>query len=143
MLGSRPVGRSPRLMSEVEAPGRKCSAHCQMQKSTPRKFHFKTSLSRFTSLDHLVGEQLNRVRHLNAECPCRLQVDDELELAGLQNRQVGGLRALEDSTGVDADLMPLGRCTWSSSAAPASTQAGCILTSSGGARFTYEKYKCR
>jgi ABC-type uncharacterized transport system substrate-binding protein len=35
------------------------------------------------------SEQLNRVRHLDAECPCRLQVDDELELAGLQNRQVG------------------------------------------------------
>src|SRR5262245_14899235 len=75
-----------------------------MQEGAAEKFHFKTSLSRFTSLDHLVGEQLNRVRHLNAKCPCRLQVDDELELAGLQNRQVGGLRALEDSTGVDADL---------------------------------------
>src|SRR5262245_36309481 len=59
--------------------------------------------SQFTSLDHLVGEQLDRVRHLNAERPRRLHVDDELELAGLQNRQVGGLRALEDSTGVDAD----------------------------------------
>src|SRR5262249_46596530 len=45
----------------------------------------------------------------------RLHVDDELELAGLQNRKVGGLRALEDSTGVDADLMPrlqtIGRIT--------------------------------
>src|SRR5262245_597231 len=80
------------------------SARGQMQKSSSaRKFHFEPP---FTSLDHLVGKQLNRVRHLNAECPCRLQVDDELELAGLQNRQVGGLRALEDSTGVDADLMP-------------------------------------
>src|SRR6266481_6884568 len=77
-----------------------------MQKLSVGKFHFKTSLSRFTSLDHLVGEQLDRVRYLNAECPRRLHVDDELELAGLQNRQVGGLRALEDSTGVDADLMP-------------------------------------
>jgi hypothetical protein len=74
-----------------------------MQEFAAGKFHFEPS---FTSFDHLVNEQLNRVRHLNAECPCRLQVDDELELAGLQNRQVGGLRAHEDSTGVDADLMP-------------------------------------
>jgi hypothetical protein len=29
--------------------------------------------------DHLVGEQLNRVGHLDAELPGRLQVDDELE----------------------------------------------------------------
>jgi hypothetical protein len=34
-----------------------------------------------------------------------LQVDDELEFGGLQDREVGGLRALEDSTSVDADLL--------------------------------------
>ena len=33
-----------------------------------------------------------------------LQIDDELELGRLHDRQVGGLRALEDSTGIDADL---------------------------------------
>src|SRR2546428_3153918 len=66
----------------------------------------RTSLRLAHLLDHLVGEHLDRVRHLNAECPRRLRVDDELEFGGLQNREVGGLRALEDSTDVDADLMP-------------------------------------
>ena len=33
-----------------------------------------------------------------------LEVDDQLELGWLQDRQVGGLRALEDAAGVDADL---------------------------------------
>jgi hypothetical protein len=43
------------------------------------------------------------VGHLDAECSCSLQVDDELELGRLQDREVCGLRALEDLTGVDAD----------------------------------------
>src|ERR1700736_1465967 len=55
-------------------------------------------------LDHLVGEQLYRVGHLDAERPGRLQVDDELEFGRLQHRQVGGLCAFEDLTGVGADL---------------------------------------
>ena len=33
-----------------------------------------------------------------------LQVDDELELGRLQDRQIGGICALEDVTGIDADL---------------------------------------
>ena len=48
------------------------------------------------------GEQ--RRRHLDAERPRRLQVDDELELGRLHDRQVGGLGALEDAAGIDADL---------------------------------------
>jgi hypothetical protein len=47
------------------------------------------------SLDQLVGEQLDRVRYLDAERPSRLQVDDELEFGRLQDRQVGRLRAVE------------------------------------------------
>src|SRR5262245_3075244 len=62
------------------------------------------SQQRSALLDHLVGEQLYRVRHLDAECPSRLQVDDELELGRLQDRQIGGFCALEDLAGVDADL---------------------------------------
>jgi hypothetical protein len=54
--------------------------------------------------DHLVGEQLDRVGHIEAKRPGRLQVDDKLEFGGLRDRQVGGLHAPEDSTGVDADL---------------------------------------
>src|SRR5438034_4458865 len=61
------------------------------------------------SLDHLVGEQLHRVRHFEADGSGRLEIDDELELAGLQHRQVGGLGALEDVRGVSADLMKHGR----------------------------------
>jgi len=34
------------------------------------------------------------------------EVDDQLEFGGLEDWQVGGLRALEDLTGVDADLTP-------------------------------------
>src|SRR5215813_14661466 len=54
--------------------------------------------------NHLVGEQLQRIGHLDAEQSRRLRVDDELEFARLQDRQVGWLRAFEDLPGIDADL---------------------------------------
>ena len=42
--------------------------------------------------------------HLEAERLGGLQVDDELELGRLHDRQVGGLLTLEDPAGIDADL---------------------------------------
>src|SRR5262249_51580457 len=62
--------------------------------------------TRAASFDHLVGEQLDRVGHLDSERPGRLQVDDELEFGGPDDRQVGGLRVFENSTRVDTDLTP-------------------------------------
>src|SRR5262245_4581685 len=55
-------------------------------------------------LDHLVGEQLQCIGHFEAERPGGLHVDDELELAGLYDGQVGGLRAFEDLTDHDASM---------------------------------------
>jgi hypothetical protein len=64
------------------------------------------------SFDHLVGEREQRRRNFEAERPGRLHVDDKLEFGRLQDREVGGLRALEDLTGVDADptkhVQPIG-----------------------------------
>ena len=57
-------------------------------------------------LDYFVSEQLQRVGNFNTKLSGRLQVDDEFEFAGLHHRKVGGLRALEDLTGVEADLTP-------------------------------------
>ena len=45
-----------------------------------------------------------RRRHVEAEHPGGLGVDDQLELGRLHDRQVGRLRALENATGIDADL---------------------------------------
>src|SRR5262245_29007834 len=56
------------------------------------------------SFDHLVGEQLYRVWHVEAECLGGLQVDDQLELGRLQDRQVGGFYAFEYPADVDAGL---------------------------------------
>ena len=41
---------------------------------------------------------------VEAEHPGGLEVDDQLELGRLHDRQVGGLGALENAAGVDADL---------------------------------------
>src|SRR5262249_45196825 len=63
-----------------------------------------TSTGKRSALDLLVGEQLQCVGHLNAEQSCRLQIDDQLELGRLHDRQVTRLRSFEDLTGVNADL---------------------------------------
>jgi hypothetical protein len=50
--------------------------------------------------------QYARSRYLNAKRSGRLQVDDEFEFGGLHDGKVGGLRALENLTSVEADLTP-------------------------------------
>src|SRR5215470_16056086 len=56
------------------------------------------------SFDHLVGAGKQRGRHVEDERAGGLHVDHQLKLGRLHDRQVGGLGALEDLTGVGADL---------------------------------------
>src|SRR5438876_12061033 len=66
----------------------------------------RTSLRLAHSFDHLVGGREQSVRHGEAEHPGGRGVDDQLELARLHDRQIRGLYALEDATGIDADVTP-------------------------------------
>ena len=76
---------------------RTCAVHYPMsalgQKRTSRD-----------SLDQFVGALLEVNRYVESERPSRLQVDDKLEFRRLQDRQVSGLSAVEDLTGISADL---------------------------------------
>src|ERR1700730_4102749 len=54
--------------------------------------------------DHLVRARRQCRRHLEAERLGGAQVDHELELGPLRDRQVGRLRALEDTAGVNTAL---------------------------------------
>src|SRR5262249_17843702 len=56
------------------------------------------------SLDHLVGEQLDRVGHLDAKRLGGLHVDDQFEFGRHQHRQLGWLCAPENAAGVNASL---------------------------------------
>jgi hypothetical protein len=56
-----------------------CNKICHERTHAPQQ----TTPSCDDLLDHLVGEQLDRVGHLDAECPGRLQVDDEFEFGRL------------------------------------------------------------
>jgi hypothetical protein len=51
-----------------------------------------------------IGGWEERFRHLDAERLGGLEVDDQLEFAWLQDRQLGGLGALEDVARIDANL---------------------------------------
>src|SRR5262249_720718 len=50
--------------------------------------------------DYLVGDLLKMQRHVNTKCLGGLNIDHQLELRGLLDRQVGGLLTLENPTGV-------------------------------------------
>ena len=65
--------------------------------------HF-AGTSRAALFDHLIGGDEQRLRHGQAEYTGGLVIDDELELARLHDRQVGGLRTLEDAAGIGAGL---------------------------------------
>src|SRR5215207_11274049 len=53
-------------------------------------------------LDYFISAGQERVWHPKAKPLCGLQIDDQLELGRLLNRQVGGLGTLEDPTDVEA-----------------------------------------
>src|SRR5215207_6089209 len=56
------------------------------------------------SFDHLVGLRLKRERNGEAERACRLEIDDQLELGGPLDGQVGGFRALQDLVDIGRGL---------------------------------------
>jgi hypothetical protein len=65
---------------------------------------FKTFALQSTLFDHLICEGKNLRRNLDPKRLGGLKIDDELELGRQQNRQVGGLLALEHASGVETDL---------------------------------------
>src|SRR5450432_2657664 len=55
------------------------------------------------SLDHFVGAREKSIRHGQSECLGGLEINDQLHLCGLNDRQVGRLLTLENPAGIDAD----------------------------------------
>jgi hypothetical protein len=60
--------------------------------------------NRRTSFDHLIGAAEQRERDGETEHLRGLEVDEQLDLRGLNDRQVGRLVAFENPAGVDAGL---------------------------------------
>src|SRR5262249_59831091 len=70
-----------------------------MQKISAGKFHLEPP-SRFTSVDHLVGEREQLVGYFEAERLSGLEIDDELVLGRRLHRQVGWLLTLQNTIDV-------------------------------------------
>src|ERR1700745_4120449 len=56
------------------------------------------------SFDHLVGAGEQHGRHVEPERAGGRQIDDEIELGRLYHRQIGGLLAFQDASGIDTNL---------------------------------------
>src|SRR5262249_31775972 len=80
----------------------------------PRERTNSTRRSKRTTLfDHLVGAAEQRERERDAERLRSLEVDDQLHLCCLLDRQISRLFAFENSSGVNADLTIVIRLTGS------------------------------
>src|SRR5262249_25857139 len=103
--------RGVRLPCPLYPQKRTCASH-KLMSALPPKADMCGALANvcfgpkadIKSIRSLVGNGEYGWRHLDAECPRGLHVDDELEFGRLQHRQVTGLGALEDAAGIDADL---------------------------------------
>jgi hypothetical protein len=60
--------------------------------------------SKASLFDHLVSKGKQLRRNIKPKRLCRLDVDHQLELRRLLDRQIGRLGAIEDFRGVDAEL---------------------------------------
>src|SRR5437588_10830676 len=56
-----------------------------------------------TLFDHLIGAAKHGKRNRDAQCLGCPQIDNQLDLGGLLNRQIGGLVALEDASSIVAN----------------------------------------
>src|ERR1700692_180390 len=59
-----------------------------------------------TLFDHLIGACKQRRRDGEAECLGRLQIDGQIELRRLHDRQLGRCLAFQDTSDIDACLAP-------------------------------------
>src|ERR1700746_823755 len=64
----------------------------------------RTSLRLADPFYHPVGGRPPRPRECKAERSLRIEIDHQLELGRLENRQVSRLGALKDTPGIDSDL---------------------------------------
>src|SRR5262245_37875637 len=110
----REVGRCPLWVR---------SGHCGVSGQFPLYSQKRTSLSAIAMsalcqkrtyalqqkslFDQLVCPSDQRLRHVEAECPCRLAVNCEFKRGRLQDRQLRRFGALENPPSIDAGL-PIG-----------------------------------
>src|SRR5688572_10886197 len=99
MAGPNGVADSAPIPSSIE---RLTSASVTAVPSAPsiRPSSPRRAGSGLPSLDHLIGSQQHRLRDRHAERACDLLIDHELELRRLLNRQIGGLRAFQNTVHV-------------------------------------------
>src|SRR5439155_20986946 len=64
------------------------------------------------ALDHMICPLEDGLRDRQAECFRRYQVDEQLEFGGLFDRQIGGLRSLENLSHITRNTRGLKNTVW-------------------------------
>src|SRR6516165_12060946 len=98
------VMKSRRLMERPLRAGDCSLSHCPALEAMLCGSDAGATFSTCLSFDDLVGEQLHRTRHLDAECLRGFHVDDQLELARPHHWEIAGLFNLENAADEDAGL---------------------------------------
>src|SRR6202045_4695683 len=106
---SPPPGESPSPASGgFSPPGAACAGPSWAAPASA----WLVEASASDSLDHLIRPLQERRRDRQAEGPGGLEVDDQLKLLGLLDREVGGLGAFEDLIDVDGGTLIHVREIW-------------------------------
>ena len=108
----RPSGVPP--TAAISLHRRELALGAMKRHSLPRNIYQFSRL-----FDDLVGDAQHAGRHREANRLRGPEVDQELEPGRPLDRQVGGLLALEDTTGIDANLTPRVFEAWPISHQPA------------------------
>ena len=92
----------PSPFGDFSASSAAQSGHCSP--CLDRTFAGWIALAAAHLFDHLIGKGMHLEGNLKAKCLCGFQVEHEIELGWLQNRQVGRLLAFENAAHIASGL---------------------------------------
>src|SRR5471030_3299095 len=110
VLDRKPIFQTGHWSAAPRKPRQQTARHisgtggCGSSAAPACRMFLLEAVPRDRSFDHLVGERHQIVGEFDPERLRRLEIDHELKLGRLQDRQVRWLGTFEDADDIDADL---------------------------------------